>query len=202
MSNSNALNLDYLLPTSDGTSGQTLQTDGSGNVSWQTPSAGGGDFVLISTQTVTTVNAVEFTSISSSYTFYYITSNNLVYSTLDVPIYAQISTDGGSTYITSGYQGGIQKFSWDSAGLSNSNITNGMYLSYLIGPAYDFNTFCGYFFLAPSAYPTYQGSAQSGNTYQLSMGAYLTSVTPNALKILVPPGDTFTGTFSLYGLSS
>jgi hypothetical protein len=36
------INDEFTLPTADGTSGQVMQTDGSGNVSWQTP-AGGAD---------------------------------------------------------------------------------------------------------------------------------------------------------------
>jgi hypothetical protein len=36
------INDEYSLPVADGTTGQVMTTDGSGNVSWQTPSAGGG----------------------------------------------------------------------------------------------------------------------------------------------------------------
>lgn len=41
------------LPTSDGDANQLLQTDGSGNTTWATVSAGGGDMLLGTAQTVT-----------------------------------------------------------------------------------------------------------------------------------------------------
>ena len=41
----------YSFPTSDGTSGQVLQTDGAGTLSFQTPSGGGGGSVVIASTT-------------------------------------------------------------------------------------------------------------------------------------------------------
>ena len=36
-SNNVTVNADYTLPTEDGTAGQRLTTDGSGNLTWETP---------------------------------------------------------------------------------------------------------------------------------------------------------------------
>jgi hypothetical protein len=67
--------LQFKLPVADGSSGQYLKTDGSGNLSWATASGGGGggDLVYISTQTVSSATTqVEFDLSSTDYDFFMI----------------------------------------------------------------------------------------------------------------------------------
>ena len=63
-----ASNLTLTLPSADGSSGQVLQTNGSGVLSFATPSS---DFVLLNTQTITTGSVVASVSVNSIFTTTY-----------------------------------------------------------------------------------------------------------------------------------
>lgn len=80
----------YTLPLTDGTSGQVLQTDGAGAVSWQTPS-GGASFPL---------SAPDSTSSTPTYSFTNSAASGLWYSSAGTPILAinfdQSQPGGGS----------------------------------------------------------------------------------------------------------
>lgn len=75
---------------------------------WQaSSSAGTGGLVLLSSQTVTNVGAVNFTSVlSSSYNNYVLTVVNYLPSVNDTSLVMQYSSDNGGTWVTNDYYAG------------------------------------------------------------------------------------------------
>ncbi|MCC6172079.1 MAG: hypothetical protein IT481_08625 [Gammaproteobacteria bacterium] len=134
----------FQLPTGNGSSGQLLSTDGSGNTSWITAtgtgsvtsitqgsglsfsvnpcsatctiSQGSGNRVLLATLTGSGgATLVDTTSLTSTYKRYEIVLQNVVPST-QASLMLRVSTDGGATYKSTGYLNA-------STGLSSGNAT-------------------------------------------------------------------------------
>lgn len=94
-------------PQADGTDGQVLTTDGSGNTTFE--DAGGGGWVPIQTQTVSSaVASVDFTS--GTYKVYVVVGSAITASTDNVFLRFLSSTDGGSSYDNS------SDYSWKNYG--------------------------------------------------------------------------------------
>lgn len=89
---------------STGTSGQVLTSNGSSSLpSFQTVS-GGGSLVLVESHTASGAADVQFTTgLTSTYVNYKMFASNVLPSTNSVTIVAEVSTDGGSTWKTTGY---------------------------------------------------------------------------------------------------
>lgn len=93
-----------------GTSGQVLTSNGAGaDPSYQTLGAGSGALVLVEAHTASNSASLVFTSFSGTYQTYFFVFNGIVTSITALPsgigatFKAQVSVDGGSTYINSGY---------------------------------------------------------------------------------------------------
>jgi len=95
-----------LTSISPGTVGQVLLSNGSSAPSFQTV-AGSGEWILLQTLTANNSASLVFTSISSTYSTYALVLDNLL-TTASTSAYLQLlmSTNGGSTYISS-YTGGL-----------------------------------------------------------------------------------------------
>ena len=196
--NANAFNTDYVLPTADGTANQVLQTNGSGTVSWATLSGGSADLVFLEKQTAASSSEIVFTSVSSTYKNYLLVGRNIAPSAGGANCGLQLSTDGGSTYLTSGYQSGLTHNSWNSTTYGNENQTD----CFLVFLPQNLSTVASFFYnlsLAPSSIPSGTGAGQSSNSFQSLFGTYTSAITPTAFKILMFGGLTFTGSVSLYG---
>jgi hypothetical protein len=95
-----ASNVTFTLPSADGTSGQVLQTNGSGTLSFATPSSGA--MTLISTQTASNSASLSWTGLST-YRSYLLILSNIVPQTSADQLNVQLGTGSGPTYIASSY---------------------------------------------------------------------------------------------------
>ena len=151
---------------------------------------------LIESQTVSSVTSVTFTSgITNRNINYLMLANDVTSAGTGQAILAQISTDGGSTYISTGYFNSISgtngliivNFSSPNADLVAESETN----------LFNFGTAAGYV--------TSTGNTAAfspvGPILQLDEGhaVYATlSTVVNAFQLVVDDASTFSGTFSLY----
>ena len=112
-------NLNFVLPSSHGTNGQFMKTDGSGNLSFA--EAGGGDFIRLSTidQDLGTSQKIQFTSVfTSDYDFYRLIGRANVGSNQQALIYFRWlnSSDAEQTAAEYHYAGYGRYSSSDDAG--------------------------------------------------------------------------------------
>lgn len=86
-----------------GSSGQVLTSNGAGALPSFQAAAGGGDVVLLSSQAMTGVNSITFNNFvdNTVYNSYKVEMWGI--SSTNNDIYMQISTDNGSTFVSSGY---------------------------------------------------------------------------------------------------
>ena len=84
------------MPDGLGSSGQFLQTNGSGTGSWASANEG---WVFIEAQTASASATIDFsTSIDNTYALYKVVLNDIVPATDGAELYMRTSTDGGSTF--------------------------------------------------------------------------------------------------------
>src|SRR5210317_569320 len=165
----------FTLPTSDGTADQVLTTNGSGTLSLA--DAGGGAWNFINSTTVSsTVASIDITSgIGSTYDFYVLQLVKVapVNTGSGSPFKIRTSTDGGSSFDSSGYSyaaGSIRDSSASFSGLNSASdseirvsnfgqgATSGESLSgfiYLVKPS-DAANFYLFWDLAGLSFPTSQ----------------------------------------------
>jgi hypothetical protein len=176
-----------------GSSGQVLTSNGASALpTFQ--SAAAGSLILISTQTVSGVAAVTFTSgISSTYNNYLLLCTNVTNASSTPTMWIQISTNGGSSYIATGY-------------LTNTNIaTNGIAIGDVNSTAFFrsintniYNLTSGSGYVSTNSISV--GGSSGAGTTQSYYSYYATaSQTVNAIQLVLSSGTNFSGTFSLYG---
>jgi len=191
--------------TAAGTSGQVLTSAGAGTPTWTTPSAGA--MTLISTQTASGVSNLAWTGLSG-YDKYYLIYETIQPSTSSVVFVCYLGYGGSPTYVTSQYQyqyikalstissGSTNAGSFPLAGAGGFYATGGygMFGNLLISGVNSLSliNFSGNSF-------TYNGA----NSYEIDInnGAINFTNALTAIKIQVGSG-TFTGSASLYGISS
>lgn len=161
-----------------------------------------GALILIQTQTASGATSLTFTSgISSTYNNYEIFFDNVATTNTPNFVVAQLSTDGGATYINTNYlnnnigasvglalfstqsNSGDPGFTYGNTGLYN--LTSGS--NYVTAAAFSgafYDTFVGNVIIPPATSSAYT----------------VTSTTVNALQIVTDDGTAFSGTFSLYGI--
>jgi hypothetical protein len=171
-----------------------------------------GKLELIETQTVSSVSAVEFTDLQeSTYNVHFVTVNDFTMSTAGpASVLMQLSTDGGSSYVSSGYQyanqtgntaGTFTEFKSTSssyifisnAGLNNSSERNhnGYFYIYNAGDS------SKYTFLTKQSFGNYDTQVQT----MFGSSVYPTANTVNAFKIFMASNTIGTADISLYGIA-
>lgn len=104
-----------------GTTGQGLLSNGAGVApTWQNISPG--SLVLIQTQTASSSTSLNFTSGLSAYN-HLIVRYNIIPSATNYFL-CQVSTNGGSSYISSGYQCGLVTNAYNTTSFSNNTTGN------------------------------------------------------------------------------
>lgn len=192
-----------------GASAKILQANGASALPTWVTAPSGGNLVLIQSQSPSGAATVSFTSgITATYNNYILLGTNISSSSGSTTIITlQISTNGGSSYISSGYYSGNAQVPYNSTTASGtaSNTTGNM-LTYPGPTTTIFNSFVVYLFdlTAGSGYPmlSAKGTASTTSTanYSMSMGAYNTaSTTVNAFQLALDVGNV-TGTFTLLGI--
>ena len=140
----------FTLPTSDGTNGQVLTTNGSGTLSLA--DAGGGAWNFINSTTVSsTVASIDITSgIGSTYDFYVLqlVKVQVVNTGSGSQMKLRTSTNGGSSFDSSGYSyvAGRIRDNSVSFGGDNSDSASEIYISSGMG-ATDGNNVSGFIYL-------------------------------------------------------
>lgn len=189
-----------------GTSGNVLTSNGT---NWTSAASSSGKLVFIQSQTATSSTTLNFTTgITSTYNNYMLEVSNVLTATASKDIYLRISTDGGSTYIATGYQSGINVAIYTSGTYGNINITSGFFLLYNLNssgvPAN--GTYWLYNMTSGTGYPACTGRANENNNgtgwSDVSMTAFYNtaSTTVNAFQILTSSTSILQGKFTLYGI--
>lgn len=209
-SNTGTPSVTYTLPDGDGNSGDFLQTDGSGVMSWQPQSATTLDWELISSATPSAAASVEFTGLSSTYNAYKIIISNFVPATDAVTLGLTLSQDGGSSYLSSYSFAGdyLNSSNGASTAVANAGST---YLLSEAGAGWGSDTNeqgavevtlynpSGSGFCCVQAIGIYEAS--NGLGYSFRSGGYAnTTGACNAVKILFASGNIESGNIRLYGL--
>lgn len=196
-----------------GLTGQILTSNGAGALPTFQAAAGGGDFVLLSTVTPTSSSSIIFdnTIITSAYQTYKIVYNSLQNSGLTSQgADLVISTNNGSTYLSTGYQAdcwymGIGIGFWQNFGitatymrlfLGGGGIVSGETYLYNVGTSRN---------LTMKTDVTVTDNATPSNTYwEHSAGLNSSSANVNNIKITpTGVGNTFNaGTISIYGIKT
>ena len=191
-----------------GTSGYILTSNGAGTLpTWQ-PNMGssGGAFAFIQKQTAASVTSLAFTTgITSFFNEYLLMFDSIELSTTGADIFleAQVSTDGGATWKTTGYVNNTV----DTAGLDLAIVSSSFagptaivsgqafFQDFTAGGAADFPSSTSNVF-------SWDFAAASGFGSQTT-GIYSTASTVvNAFRVVVSNGTAFSGRFTLYGLAN
>ena len=182
-----------------GSSGQVLTSQGSGAApQWATPSGG---LTLLSTITASAVNTVDFTSgFSSSYIDYFISIDNFSQNSGELHFF--VSTDGGSSYVNTGYRNA-------GAVISQSSIFSQVNGQLKITSWTGVNSEGIFRVSLYGAYATTRKLVVSDSSFNLSgsivYGRYTTSVDTtsvvNAFRIKAEGTGNITGTFRLFGVT-
>jgi hypothetical protein len=196
----------FTLPTADGTSGQVLQTNGSGVLSFGTPSAGA--MTLIQSLTASNSATLSFTGLSG-YRAYYLLFANMVPVTAGTNLYIYLGYGSTPTYITSGYH-------IESTYSSNSSMSTQYTLwsanialisqGQQAGAQYATNGFLTINNTNSSTYPSVQyiSSYGNGSAYWTETGSGILASTngpTTAIQVNYNSGNISSGSVTLYGLS-
>ncbi len=162
-----------------------------------------GGMVLISTQTVTSVANLDFTNLVSTYSCYYMVITQCGPATSGSNLRFLVSQDNGATWLTSGYQNGIDSYSYNSATGSNTAGTTFLPLS----SAMSANTYVGSFYIyniglgsgiCLGGQGIWSNGAPPVTGFYLGQGP--TGV--NALRLIYSAGNIAQATVSLYGVAA
>ncbi len=172
---------------SPSTAGFVLTSNGtSADPSFQAISSSTSALHLIQTQTASAVSSLVFsTGITTTYNNYLFLCRNLLTTSSGTPFFGlQLSSNGGSTYITSGYSG---VFSSMYFATPLTTGTNGAYAQ-----IFNFTSGVGSLLIMGQSF-------NSSNTTSSLSTYYATPTVVNAFKVVDSAGGNITGVFSLYG---
>lgn len=194
-----------------GTAGQVLISTGASSLpTWQNnPGGAAGAWVLLQTQTASSSANINFTAISGTYTTYIVICSGVIPSTTGVQFQMLFSTNGGSSYLSTGYNAGIAIYTTSTGPTFTSSTT-----FYPLSGASDVTTgfpVSGQIFLyglGISTVPMATGTISIANATPSTgdkngslLCGYGSAITVNALRFQMSSGNITSGTFSLYGLT-
>ena len=169
-----------------------------------------GSLELIETKTGSGVSAIDFTSIKESiYNVHFLTITDFQIGTDGQPMGIRFSTDGGSSFVASGYQWATengqangtfaQYYSTSSTYLElnrfNGNGTNEKANAYV----YLYNLGKSYYSYA-SAMATYTSEYTARYSMQFGGQVYPTNAVVDAIRLTTTSGNISASAISLYGL--
>lgn len=162
-----------------------------------------GSLVKISTQVASSSSSIVFTSgISSEYRNYFMVCDNVSVSGSGVSVEIQLSSNGGSSYISTGYLSGYLQTEYNSSSSTNGNTTSGLIIGNFssgstgAGNIYIYNLTTTSTISSTGGFTFYNGSSTFSD---ITQGTYNTATAMNALQVTVSSG-TFSGNFTLYGI--
>lgn len=179
-------------------------TNGNGTVGNPSLSITGG-LVLISSQTAANVASIIFTGLTT-YNMYKLYIHRAQPATNAQPLRVEISQDNGSTWLNSGYSGGIYYHAYNSTSFTNSNSTAIFPIS---GPCSNGDSMTGELFMGSLSLPDYftiNGLATwTDTTLSATASGWIggrgaTGV--NALRLTFASGNINSGSFTLFGIKT
>lgn len=182
-----------------------------GDATWATPSGGG--LVLLEQHTASASATLDFTTaFTSTYDTYQIEIVNLVNATNNVDLWLRVSTDGGATFSTSGYEHIQENNSTSNAGISAVSDTAASAVVLFVGidNSQSYGT-SGRVML----YDPLNASLKKTMTFNLSSvlqavarrywisgsGFWGTTTAVNAVRFMYASGNITSGTIRVYGLA-
>jgi len=201
-------------PTNCSAGNYPLGIDASGNVNNCTAAPAAGGLVLVEQHTASSSAALNFTTcISSTYDEYEINVINVLPATNSVTLNMQVSTDGGSTYVTGANYEYARNFnSTTSGGPGSSNDAAATGIPWWLGDLSNTATLglsgTGRFFNPGSStalksiiYSIFGTSAAGARYYMAYAGAYTANTAVNAFRFIASSGNLASGTVRCYGVS-
>jgi hypothetical protein len=194
-----------------GSSGQVLTSNGAGALPTFQAAPSSGALTLVSTQTASSSANIAFTSIGS-YTIYLLIFEDVIPATNNATLNGQISTNNGSTWITTNYQCGVNTFPYNSASFTNLNSTSNFLFSNALDNSnsahfangsvwlYNMNTVSVNMHLSGTG--SCYGTVAAAHTGVIIMGSNPSNTNVNAINLLMSSGNISGGTFKLYGLQN
>jgi hypothetical protein len=187
----NGTNLATVNPS---TAGFVLTSNGAAAPSFQANTSTG-SLVLIQTQTAVNQTTLNFLGIGPTYNNYMVLLTNILITSTNSYLIGQISTNGGVSYITTGYINTPIAAVTMGIAFVFSSIGNPA----LYGNATLFNMTSGTNFISMYEGFTPGGAGVSPNQYT---GTYNTPGTiANALRFMMANGGNWSGTISIYGFA-
>lgn len=191
----------------NGTTGQVLTATTGSPPSWG--AAASGSMTLILTQTASASTTLSWTALGS-YTNFILTGNNITIGTNGANLQLLYSTNGGSTYVTTGYVSAAFQGNGSGSAVAGGSSTTAMLLSSpgslstgsANGSAISINLYNLPNTSGAGANAFGTGVMNVGAANFIAMYGFFgnTSTAINALRVNMSSG-TFSGTFSLYGIS-
>ena len=189
-----------LVTVSPGVLGTVFRSNGASLPSYQAAGGVQGAWTFIQTQSLTASSGAIFTGLSATYNIYMLTLDLTKSGTS--AIWAQVSSNGGSTWVTGGYTGA----GW-SAALGSSTITNNSQTAEMIVALSTASPVTGSCYLTGLGWSTTPQllsdvifKEASGALWGFAAGQQGTGAAYDALKVF-PSSGTISGTMTLYGLS-
>jgi hypothetical protein len=181
----------------DGTTGQIFTA--APLPTWEASTAG--NLVLIQSQTASASTSLTFnTGITTTYKTYLFVFSGIVLSSTFI-LLLNVSVNGGSSYLTTGYLSGLNYNEYNTATLTNVNSTTSIYTGYGSGK-YDGYLWC--YNILTSAQPYFSGTTVSFNAAPYTNAVFATNTTAggvNAFQFTSSSSGTITsGTITLFGV--
>lgn len=187
-----------------GSSGNVLTSDGT-NWTSAAPSGGGGSLIYIQKQSASSSSTIDFTSVGS-YTSWLLKYEGMTPASDGASLRMQISTNGGSSWVSSTYTSGEDSSAYNSATLTNLNSSTNFYCSPLQDSgASTSRTNANIWIVNVASQGTYiygngGGSDSSGTTNKFFFGGKTTTSGANAFRMIMSSGNIASGDFILYGI--
>lgn len=199
--------------TSVGTTGQVLLSGGAGSPTW-----GGQTVNLLNTLTASSsATLVDTTSLTSSYDLYMFEFENIVPATDSQPLYIRLSTNGGSSYLATGYVSNLTSLGGGNSIESSTiaiNIGGTTATTNNISNTAGYGL-CGTFYMtAPSsttvrkyiwgsgAYQGYNSVGTAGLWSYVHTGYQNSNTAINAIQFLFASGNITSGKIRIYGIKT
>ena len=160
-----------------------------------------GQLELIETQTLTSGNTLDFTDIKQDiYNVHFLTGNDIESAFANTAISIRLSNDNGSTFESSNYQYALQYMGVNGV-FGESKSTTASEMRFMSDSANENKGGYSYLYNLGSSKYSYATSQAMEHTYaQFSSSVYTVAETINAIRILTPNSNAWTGTLSLYGI--
>jgi hypothetical protein len=185
--------------------GSVTITPGNGTIDLKAASGKSSPWVLIQTLAASSSSSLNFTTgITNTYNAFILVATNAVTSTTAF-LYVRLSTDGGSTYLSSSYLSGVSLNNYNASTFTNQNATAGFIIATLADNSHAMSSTTYLMNLTSgSTYPNSFGDGSevinTGCTRFITSGCYTSAITVNALQVIPSSGTITSGNFSLYGL--